>query len=109
MAGDKPRRKIGRGYARDLDAGTFRPMIDSFELHLRAQHKSEKTVRIYLEAALWLAAARRGWQRGRRYALAALACLCLIPNPALLRHWTPLPLQPFFEPRRKTMQPCSRE
>jgi integrase/recombinase XerD len=56
MAGDKPRARIGRGYARDLDVGTFRPMIDSFELHLRAQHKSEKTIRIYLEAALWLAA-----------------------------------------------------
>ena len=52
-----------------------------------------------LTAALWLAAARSGWQRGTRYALAALACLCLIPNPALLRHWTPLPLQPFFEPQ----------
>ena len=52
-----------------------------------------------LVAALWLAAARSGWQRAGRYTLAALACLCLIPNPALLRHWTPLPLEPFFEPQ----------
>jgi len=52
-----------------------------------------------LTAALWLAAARRGRQRVGRYTLAALACLCLLPNPATVRHWTPLPLEPFFEPR----------
>jgi hypothetical protein len=50
-------------------------------------------------AALWLAAARSGWQRTGRYTLAALACLCLLPNPAIVRHWTPLPLEPFFEPQ----------
>ena len=55
-----------------------------------------------LTAALWLAAARSGWQRGTRYALAALACLCLIPNPAMVRQWTPLPLEPFFEPQNVT-------
>ena len=52
-----------------------------------------------LTVALWLAASGSGRQRAGRYALAALACLCLIPNPAMLRHWTPLPLQPFFEPQ----------
>lgn len=31
-------------------------MSESFELHLRAERKSDKTIRIYLEAALWFAA-----------------------------------------------------
>jgi len=52
-----------------------------------------------LIAALWLAAARSGRERAGCYTLAALACLCLLPNPALLRHWTPLPLESFFEPQ----------
>ena len=52
-----------------------------------------------LTAALWLAAARSGRERVGRYTLAALACLCLLPNPAMVRHWTPLPLEPFFEPQ----------
>ena len=34
--------KIGRGYARNLDAGPFQPMIGSFDLHLRAEKKSPK-------------------------------------------------------------------
>jgi hypothetical protein len=50
-------------------------------------------------AALWLSAASTGWQRAGRYTLAALACLCIIPNPGMLRHWTSLPLEPFFEPQ----------
>src|SRR5712691_3382944 len=52
----KTPRKTGRGYARNLDAGPFQPMIGSFELHLRAEKKSPKTIRTYLEAAQWLAA-----------------------------------------------------
>jgi hypothetical protein len=52
-----------------------------------------------LTAALWLSAAKSGGERVGRYMLAALACLCLIPNRAMLRHWTPLPLEPFFEPQ----------
>jgi hypothetical protein len=48
--------KVGRGYRRNLDAGPFQPMIDSFELHLRAECKSAKTVRTYVEAAPRLAA-----------------------------------------------------
>lgn len=48
--------KIGRGCRRNQNAGTFRAMIDSFELHLRAERKSPKTIRIYIEAALWFAA-----------------------------------------------------
>jgi hypothetical protein len=52
-----------------------------------------------LTVALWLAAARSRWERVGRYTLAALACLCLLPNPVMFRHWTPLPLEPFFEPQ----------
>jgi hypothetical protein len=52
-----------------------------------------------LIAALWLAAARTGLERATRYTLAALACLFLLPNSAMVRHWTPLPLEPFFEPQ----------
>src|SRR4029077_4543417 len=52
-----------------------------------------------LTVALWLSAARSGRERAVRYTLAALACLCLLPNPAMVRHWTPLPLEPFFEPQ----------
>jgi site-specific recombinase XerD len=48
--------KTSRRYPRNQEAGPFRPMIDSFELHLRAERKSDKTIRIYLEAALWFAA-----------------------------------------------------
>ena len=52
-----------------------------------------------LTAALWLSAARSGRERVGRYTLAVLACLFLLPNPAMVRHWTPLPLEPFFEPQ----------
>ena len=49
-------RTVGRGFERNLEAGPLQPMIDSFELHLRAEKKSPKTVRTYVEAAQWLAA-----------------------------------------------------
>jgi len=39
MSGESPKR-IGRGDARDLEAGQFQPMIDSWDLHLRAERKS---------------------------------------------------------------------
>ena len=55
MSGESPN-KTGRGYARNLNAGQFQSMIDSWDLHLRAERKSAKTVRTYLEAAQWLAA-----------------------------------------------------
>jgi hypothetical protein len=48
--------KIGRGYSRDLEACQFQPMIDSWDLHLRAEKKSTKTIRTYIEAAQWFAA-----------------------------------------------------
>src|SRR6202034_356155 len=49
-------RIVGGGVARNLGAGPLQPMIWSFELHLRAEKKSPKTIRTYLEAARWLAA-----------------------------------------------------
>jgi hypothetical protein len=52
-----------------------------------------------LTTALWLAAAKTGRERVGRYTLVVLACLFLLPNPAMVRHWTPLPLEPFFEPQ----------
>jgi hypothetical protein len=52
-----------------------------------------------LAAALWLSVAKRGWDRARRFTLAALACVFLVPNLAIVRHWTPLPLVAFFEPQ----------
>jgi hypothetical protein len=56
MSGESPK-KIGCGYARDLEeAGQFQLMIDSWDLHLRAERKSANTIRTYLEAAQWFAA-----------------------------------------------------
>jgi hypothetical protein len=52
-----------------------------------------------LTTALWLTVARNRRERIGRYALAALACLFLLPDPAMVRHWTPLPSEPFFEPQ----------
>ena len=57
MSGETTPRKIGRGYARNLNAGPFQPMIGSFDLHLRAEHKSPKTITIYTDAATWFASA----------------------------------------------------
>ena len=51
MSGASTPKRIGRGYPRDLEAGPFQPMIDSWDLHLRAERKSAKTIRTYLEAA----------------------------------------------------------
>jgi site-specific recombinase XerD len=50
--------KAGRGLRRDLGAGPFQELIDSFELHLLAERKSKKTIRTYTEAAQWLAGAQ---------------------------------------------------
>jgi site-specific recombinase XerD len=38
------------------DPGVLETMVSSFELHLRAEHKSEKTITTYLDAARWFAA-----------------------------------------------------
>ena len=40
-----------------LDAGCFQPEISSFRLHLAAEGKAAKTVRTYVEAVQWFAAA----------------------------------------------------
>ena len=50
-------------------------------------------------AALWLSESRHGWDRAGRFALGALACLFLMPNPAMAPPWTPLPQEPFFQPQ----------
>jgi site-specific recombinase XerD len=42
---------------KDLSAGAFQPAISSFKLHLNAEGKSPKTVRTYVEAVQWFAAA----------------------------------------------------
>jgi site-specific recombinase XerD len=53
---ETPSKKIGRGIKRNLDAGVLQLMVSSFELHLRAEKKSPKTIRTYVEAAQWFAA-----------------------------------------------------
>lgn len=77
----------------------------SLALHLPLIHQAlPSRFSMYLElvvaliVALWLSAARPGWDRAGRFTLAALACLCLMPNPATVQ-WTPLPLEPFFQPQ----------
>src|ERR1700729_78048 len=49
-------RIVSRSFERNLAAGSLQPMLDSFELPLRAEKKSPKTIRTYTEAAQWLAA-----------------------------------------------------
>lgn len=49
-------RQAAKTSRRNQDAGSFSAMTDSFELHLRAERKSEKTIQTYIEAALWFAA-----------------------------------------------------
>jgi site-specific recombinase XerD len=56
-----------------LDAGRFQPDIRSFRLHLAAEGKAAKTVRTYVEAVQWFAAAhllretsRTRWEEVRR-------------------------------------------
>lgn len=43
---------------RCMDAGIFGAEISSFRLHLAAQGKAPKTIRLYSEAVAWFAAAR---------------------------------------------------
>jgi site-specific recombinase XerD len=42
---------------KDLAAGPYQPAISSFRLHLGAEGKSPKTIRTYVEAVQWFAAA----------------------------------------------------
>jgi integrase/recombinase XerD len=51
VAQPRPRRR------KPLDAGPFAPEIGSFGLHLAAEGKAAKTVRTYVEAVAWFAAA----------------------------------------------------
>jgi hypothetical protein len=48
--------KIGRGYERNLNVGPFQPMVSSFDLYLRDEKKSPKTIRTYLKGARSFAA-----------------------------------------------------
>jgi site-specific recombinase XerD len=48
---------VGRRQPRNLAAGPFQPVINSFRLHLSAEGKSPKTVTTYIEAAQWFAGA----------------------------------------------------
>jgi hypothetical protein len=52
-----------------------------------------------LATAVWLSVPKGGWDRNRRFTVAVLACLCLVPNRAMVARWTPLPLVAFFEPQ----------
>jgi integrase/recombinase XerD len=50
---------------KQLDAGCFQPEISSFRLHLAAEGKAVKTVRTYVEAVQWFAAAHLVRETGR--------------------------------------------
>ncbi|PWT85852.1 MAG: hypothetical protein C5B58_02400, partial [Acidobacteria bacterium] len=51
-----------------------------------------------VSTALWLSVPSDRRDRSVRFLLALLACLCLLPNVAMIT-WTPLPLSDFFEPK----------
>lgn len=54
---------------RKMDAGVLGAEIGSFRLHLAAEGKAPKTIRLYTEAVTWFAAARlldagkTGWEQ----------------------------------------------
>lgn len=51
---------MGAGHARqarNMNAGPFQPVIDSFLLHLNAEGKAQNTATIYVEATRWFAGA----------------------------------------------------
>jgi len=50
---------------KDLAAGPYQPAISSFRLHLGAEGKSPKTIRTYVEAVQWFAAAHLRAQADR--------------------------------------------
>ena len=51
--------------ARQMDAGALAAEIASFRLHLAAEGKAPKTIRLYTEAVTWFAAARLLGQAGK--------------------------------------------
>ena len=53
-----------------------------------------------LVIAIWLAEPAAGFARGRRFLLALLACLFLLPNRQVVGRWTPAGLLPFFDNAR---------
>jgi site-specific recombinase XerD len=50
---------------RQMDAGALQTEISSFRLHLAAEGKAPKTIRLYTEAVAWFAAARLLGQGGK--------------------------------------------
>jgi site-specific recombinase XerD len=50
---------------RQMDAGPLGAEIGSFRLHLAAEGKAVKTIRLYTEAVAWFAAARLGSEAGK--------------------------------------------
>jgi hypothetical protein len=59
---------------KQLDAGDLQPEISSFRLYLAAEGKAAKTVRTYVEAVQWFAAAhllreagRTGWEQAGKH------------------------------------------
>lgn len=51
---------MSKNHPRKLDAGCLEPTVTSFELHLRAENKSKKTIKTYTEAAQWFAGEQLG-------------------------------------------------
>src|ERR1700722_3731484 len=52
-------------HRREMGAGGFGPEIGSFGLHLAAEGKAPRTIRLYCEAAAWFAAARLAGVAGK--------------------------------------------
>ena len=62
---DDGRTERAPGEPRQMDAGVLGTEIGSFRLHLAAEGKAPKTIRLYTEAAAWFAAARLLGQAGK--------------------------------------------
>ena len=71
---------------------------------MRAALPGRFTMYVFLLAGLgvgiWLAESGRAVVRGRRFLLALLACLFLLPNPSVVGYWKSAGLLPFFDEAR---------
>ncbi len=71
---------------------------------LRSALPGRFTMYVFLAAGLavgiWLAEPGRAVVRGRRFLLALLACLFLLPDRSVVGNWKPAGLQPFFDEAR---------
>jgi hypothetical protein len=61
----RPLRERRKPRPRQLDAGPFSADISSFRLHLAAEGKSPKTIKVYTEAVRYFAAAHLLTQTGK--------------------------------------------